>query len=242
MSRRAGQHVTAVLLAAGSGQRAGGAVPKQFLDLAGRPMLVHSLLAFEASERVTSVVVVLPEERPLAVEQAVALPKVWSVASGGPTRQASLAEGLACLPEQAAVVLVHDAARPLVSAGLVERVLEGVGGVYEGAIAAVPVDDAVKEVSAGGEILQARPRTGQWRAQTPQAFLRECLEDSLARADAEGVVCEDCSEMATRAGYRVRVVMGDPFNLKATRPRDLWLCERILAARVAAGVLERSPG
>lgn len=224
-----GGFVTAILLAGGSGKRIGG-VPKQFLDVGGRPMLVHSLLALEATARVSAVVVVLPEVSPPFVGEAIALPKVRSVAIGGSTRQASLGEGLICIPDETAVVLVQDAARPLLTPGLVDRVLDGFDGSCEGVVCAIPVDDALKSVSLADQtVLESRSRSSLWRAQTPQAFLRACLEDSLARADARGLASEDCSEMAVRAGYKVRVVRGDRGNLKVTEQEDLRLCEALLA-------------
>ena len=158
-------------------------------------------------------------------------PKVVAVTGGGRIRQESLARGLACVPSGAGVVVVHDAARPIVSPAFIDTVVAGVAEGFDGAISAVPVDDAIKEVAEGGEILAPRSREGLWRAQTPQAFARECLETSLAKALADGVVCDDCSEMATRAGYRVRVVPGDPRNIKVTRPGDLELCEGLLHGR-----------
>jgi 2-C-methyl-D-erythritol 4-phosphate cytidylyltransferase len=220
--------VTAVVLAGGSGERLG-SVPKQFIDLAGRPVLIHALLAFEATPEVAATVVVLPPERPAFIDRELSLPKVRSVTTGGPTRQASLGEGLICLPEETDVVLVHDAARPLVQPALITRVIEGVDASHEGALPAIPVEDALKEVTTEGLVVGRRARTGLWRAQTPQAFRRDCIEDALARADADGLVCEDCSEMAVRAGYRVQVVAGDPRNLKITRKEDLQVLEALLA-------------
>lgn len=224
--------VTAVVLAGGSGERLGSAVAKQFLDLAGRPMLAHALLAFERTPEVTATVVVLPPDRPAFVDhELTTLPKVWSVTDGGPTRQASLGEGLVCLPDESDIVLVHDAARPAVQPSLVARVLDGLDATYDGAVPAIPIEDALKEVTNEGLVVGRRSRAGLWRAQTPQGFRRECIEDALARADAEGILCEDCAEMAVRAGYRVRVVPGDPGNLKATRMEDLRLLEALLAGR-----------
>ncbi|MGH2721933.1 MAG: 2-C-methyl-D-erythritol 4-phosphate cytidylyltransferase [Actinomycetota bacterium] len=220
---------TAVLLAGGSGERIGGDVPKQFLDLAGRPMIAHALAAFERSADVGAVVVVLPVEPPPLAVNALWTPKVVSVTTGGVTRQASLSEGLICLPDETEIVLVHDAARPLVQPALIARVLGGIDDDHDGAVPGIPVDDALKEVTADGLVVGRRPRAGLWRAQTPQGFRREVLEDALARADAQGVVCEDCADMAVRAGYRVRVVPGDPANVKATRREDLTLLEALLA-------------
>lgn len=213
--------------------RLGSRLPKQFVEVAGHPMIKHSIKAFEASALVDAVVVVLPEERPTFVDEELRSEKIASVTSGGAARQTSLAEGLACLPEESAIVLVHDAARPMITPALIQRVIEGVGNEFVGAVCGLPVEDAVKEVSAQGEIISTRRREGLWRAQTPQAFLRGPLEDSLARADAEGIVCDDCSEMVTRAGYKVRAVMGDPLNIKVTVKRDLILCEKLLAGRSA---------
>jgi 2-C-methyl-D-erythritol 4-phosphate cytidylyltransferase len=224
--------VAAIILAAGRGDRVGGQTPKQFLDLGGHLLMQHSLLAFESCDRVDSIVLVLPRDRPRRADQAADLPKVIAVTNGGETRQASVGQGLICIPGDASVVVVHDAARPLVREPLIRKVADALTQDWDGVAAAVEVEDALKEVSSEGELLGARPRAGLWRAQTPQVFRREALEESLARADAEGASYEDCSEMVRRAGYRVRVVEGDPSNLKVTRRADLALCESILAAWV----------
>jgi 2-C-methyl-D-erythritol 4-phosphate cytidylyltransferase len=231
-----------VVLAAGRSERLAAALPKPFLMLAGRRILDYSLAAFAEAPGVGSVVVVVPEAlRPVLEAELLAMPKVLAVAAGGPSRQESLALGLAGLAalarvaDPAGVVVVHDAARPLVTPGDVEDVLGAVSEGFDGAIAAVPVDDALKEVGEGGAIVGPHSRVGLWRAQTPQAFRRDCLEASVRQALAERVVCDDCSEMATRAGYRVRVVPGSTRNVKVTRPGDIELCGALLAA---AGMAE----
>lgn len=203
---------------------------KQFVDLAGKPVIVHSLLAIEAAPEIDAIVMVLPVDRPGFIEQEIASSKVCSITNGGESRQASLSQGLVCLPEQTDIVVVHDAARPLVRPELVARVVRGIQAGHHGCISGLPMDDAVKEVSASGEIFGSRSKNGLWRAQTPQAFLRTPLEDALARADAEGIEAEDCSELLVRAGYRVSTVEGDVLNIKVTRPKDLWLCENILTS------------
>lgn len=219
----------AILLAAGDSVRLSGPVPKPFRHLAGRPVLEYSLAAFAAAAGVASIVIVVPGAQRESVAQSCSgAPRVCAVAAGGPTRQESVARGLACLPAGLDVVAVHDAARPLITPALIDAVLSAVGGGFDGAIAAVPLDDAVKEVGDAGQILRPRSRAGLWRAQTPQAFRRSCLQDSLDQALTDAVPCDDCSEMATRAGYRVRVVLGDPRNIKLTRPADLEVCERLL--------------
>jgi 2-C-methyl-D-erythritol 4-phosphate cytidylyltransferase len=233
----------AVLLAAGRSERLAGAVPKPFLMLAGRRVLDYSLAALGDAPSVGSVIVVVPEGLRDELEgQLLAMPKVVAVLAGGPSRQESLAlglAGLACLswlpglPAGDGVIAVHDAARPLVTPQIFEDVVGAVAGEFDGAIAAIPVDDALKQVSDGGGIDGPRSRAALWRAQTPQAFRRDCIEASVKQALADGVVCDDCSEMATRAGYRVRVVAGSPRNVKITRPGDIELCRALLAAEQA---------
>jgi 2-C-methyl-D-erythritol 4-phosphate cytidylyltransferase len=224
----------AVVLAAGRSERLAGSVLKPFLSLAGRRVLDYSLAALRDAPSIGSIVVVVPEALRSSLEgDLLAVPKVVAVVAGGPSRQGSLVLGLASVARVAAaagVVAVHDAARPLVTAGIVEEVVGAVAGEFDGAIAAIPLDDALKEVGDAGAILGLRSRAGLWRAQTPQAFRRDCIEASVKQAVADGIACDDCSEMATRAGYRVRVVAGSVRNMKITRPGDIELCQALLAA------------
>jgi len=225
----------AIVLAAGRSERLADAVPKPFRSLVGRRILDYSLVALQGATSVGSIVVVVPEAlRDDLAPVLLATPKVRAVVAGGSSRQESLARGLAGLPDAAGVVVVHDAARPLVTAGAVDEVVAAVSGEFDGAISAIPVDDAIKEVASGGGIVAPRSRDGLWRAQTPQAFRRHCIEASVTKALADGVVCDDCSEMATRAGFRVRVVAGSPRNVKVTRPGDLELCAALLGMQPAA--------
>ena len=222
----------AVVLAAGRSERLACSVPKPFLSLAGRRVLDYSLAALGDAPSIGSIVVVVPEAlRTVAEADLLAVPKVIGVVAGGPSRQGSLLLGLARvarLDVGAGVIAVHDAARPLVTSALVEEVVGAVSGEFDGAIAAIPLDDAVKEVGRTGAILGPHSRVGLWRAQTPQAFRRDCIEASVKQAVAEGVDCDDCSEMATRAGYRVKVVTGSVRNVKITRPGDIELCQALL--------------
>lgn len=228
-------HVVAVLLAAGAGQRFGAGTAKQFMLLAGRPMFVHSLQTLASSPDVETVVVVLPAERPQWVGEELTSPKIWSLAEGGPTRQASLEQALMDLPPYSETVLVHDAARPLLSPELLGTLLKALDASCDGVIPAIPLEDALKLVSEDGEVTSAMDRRGVWRAQTPQVFRRAALEDSVGRSSSVGHQSHDCSEMLTRAGYRVRVVRGDPFNIKVTTASDLRLAELILEGLSTTG-------
>jgi len=205
--------------------RVGAEERKQFLDLAGRPMLDHSLIAFEKAKAVDTVIVVLPADSHVKLTE---FPKVQSTTTGGPTRQASLGEGLVCLADSTEIVVVHDAARPLVSPQLIDEVVAAVAAPFDGALAAIPVDDALREADSSMQMIRAASRSSLYRAQTPQAFTRACIEESLHRAQAEGHEGEDCSELALRAGFKVKVVTGDPINMKITRRSDLALAEALL--------------
>jgi 2-C-methyl-D-erythritol 4-phosphate cytidylyltransferase / 2-C-methyl-D-erythritol 2,4-cyclodiphosphate synthase len=216
-------HVTAIIAAAGSGRRLGGSVPKQFLLLGGVPVLGRTVEAFHAAPRVTDVIVVTREE---AVAQVTALvdsgAKPTRVIPGGATRQASVACGVAALAEAAEYVLVHDAARPFVTPEVIERALDA--AIEAGAaIVALPATDTVKRVEVdrgAAHIVETIPREQIYLAQTPQAFRRDVLEAAVAlgRAGLEGT---DEAALAERGGHRVRIVEGDPANVKITTAADL---------------------
>lgn len=223
-------NVTAVVLAAGSGRRVGSDIPKQFLDLGGKPMIFRCLDVFEACPMVQAVVVALPAGDESRRPDLSGHTKVTSVVAGGQTRQASLGKALSHLPRSAGTVLVHDAARPLVDQPLILSLLAALDGC-DGAIPAIPLEDTVKRVAEDRTVESEVDREGIWRVQTPQVFRRAALEDSLAKAVESGLESTDCSQMLTRAGYTVRVVEGDPLNFKVTRAADLWLAEQILLSR-----------
>jgi 2-C-methyl-D-erythritol 4-phosphate cytidylyltransferase / 2-C-methyl-D-erythritol 2,4-cyclodiphosphate synthase len=216
-------HVTAIIAAAGSGSRLGGSVPKQFLPLGGVPVLQRAVRAFQAAPRVTDVIVVTRVE---AVEAVAALigsgGKPTRVVAGGATRQASVACGVAALAEAAGYVLVHDAARPFVTPAVIERALDA--AIEDGAaIVAMPATDTVKRVAVeagAARIVETIPRESIFLAQTPQAFRRDVLEAAVALGRA-GVEATDEAALAERAGHRVRIVEGDPANVKITTADDL---------------------
>lgn len=228
-------NLTAVVLAAGSGQRVGSDIPKQFLSLGGRPMLHRCLAAFEQAGEVDSVIVALPASENAASPELDGFPKLIAQVPGGDTRQASLAQALAHLPEATDTVMVHDAARPLLDRRLILDLLAALDEGCDGVIPAIPLEDTIKKVSDQRLVEQEVDRRGVWRVQTPQLFRRAALEDSLTRAIESGMQSTDCSQMLTAAGYRVRVIEGDPLNFKVTRAPDLWLAERVLASRPEDG-------
>jgi 2-C-methyl-D-erythritol 4-phosphate cytidylyltransferase/2-C-methyl-D-erythritol 2,4-cyclodiphosphate synthase len=210
-------HVTAIVAAGGAGTRLGAGVPKQLLEIEGRSILQRSVEAFRAHPRVTDVIVALPS----ALAES---PPEWlrgvRVVSGGETRQASVANAVDAIDARTEVVLVHDAARPFVSAAVISRAIDG-ALEHGAAIAAVDVADTVKRVERdGGVVVGTLPRDEIYLAQTPQAFRREVIRELVALG-RRGVEATDEAMLAERAGRRVVVVPGDPQNVKITTAADL---------------------
>ena len=228
--------VAVLVLAAGRGERLGGVLPKAFVPLLGRPMVLRSLALMAEVPEVSRVVpVVAPTDLERFAELDLAgVPggeKLAPPVLGGATRQDSMRAGLAALPEEISLVAVHDGARPLVTPGEVSRAIAA-AREFGAALLAHPVRDTVKRVREGS-VLETPERSECWAAQTPQVFRRELLEEALAKADAEGVVATDDAQLVERIGVRVRVVEGSPENLKITLPIDLATAEAILSARDA---------
>jgi 2-C-methyl-D-erythritol 4-phosphate cytidylyltransferase len=220
----------AIVVAAGAGVRMGAPVPKALMPLAGRPMLAWSLDALRGSARVASIVVVAPPG--LEDEVAGVAGGDATVVPGGDSRAESVREGLRAAPAGAGLVLVHDAARPLLTAALVDAVLDGVEGV-DGAIAAEPAADTLKRAGEGGLIEGTVPRQGLWAAQTPQAFRLPILVEAVEAADADGTLgaATDCASLVEARGGHVRLVRSREPNLKVTTPADATLAEALLGAR-----------
>ena len=213
--------VWAVLVAAGRGERLGGDRPKAFAGLAGRPLLAESLERLERSEWVEAIVVVATdgwEEPAILLAEELGAGKVNAAVTGGETRADSVRAGVAEVPEEAAVVLVHDAARPLLGDDVIERVVGALGDGWDGAVPALPVADTVKRVN-GDEVVETLERRELVAVQTPQAF----LADVLRRALAGGGEASDCAALVEAAGGRVRWVEGDARLLKVTTRDDLEL-------------------
>ena len=220
----AGGNVWALIAAAGTGERLGIDRPKAFASLGGRPLLAESLDRLDRCPWIDAVVVAAPpgwEEPAILLAEELAATKVVACVPGGATRAESVRAALAEVPEDALVVLVHDAARPLVGDEVVERVLAPLTEGYAGAVPALPIPDTVKRVE-GGIVVETLARDGLVRAQTPQAFLAPALRAALA-GDLSGAT--DCASLLERAGDRVAVVAGDPRLLKVTTPEDLALVE-----------------
>ena len=219
-----------MLVAGGVGTRLGIDRPKAFALLAGRPLLAESLDRLDRCPWIDAIVVAAPpgwEEPAILLSEELAVTKVVSCVTGGETRAESVRAALDDVPGEALVVLVHDAARPLVDDAVIERVLGLLAEGFDGVVPALPVPDTVKRVEQG-VVVETVSREGLVGAQTPQAFLAPALRRAFSGDLSEAT---DCASLVERAGGRVAVTEGDPKLLKVTTAGDLALVESLLAAR-----------
>ncbi len=214
--------------AAGMGSRMGGR-KKIFLELAGVPVLLRSVRPFLELPAVVSVVVALPEDD-------VADPPTWlteldsrvTLVVGGATRTESVGAAVRALPGSTEIIAVHDAARPLVTAEIVERCL-GEVTASRGVVAGWPAVDTLKETDEGSRIVSTPPRDRIWHAQTPQLFPRDLLVRAYEEAIREGIHDTDDAALVERIGGEVIMVPGCQWNIKVTRPEDIRLAELLLS-------------
>lgn len=222
--------VTAVFPAAGQGRRMNVGINKVFLDLVGKPILVHTLQRFSRSKYINHLVVVVAAEDISFIRRLLkAVPglKPYQVVAGGSERQYSIANGLAVVPKESEIVLVHDAARPLTSVETIDRVVEGAREIG-GAIAAVPEKNTVKIVAEDGIVKETPPRKTLWEVQTPQGFRKDILLEAYRKAEEDGFLGTDDSSLVERLGVPVKVVESDYRNIKVTTPEDLLIAEAFL--------------
>jgi 2-C-methyl-D-erythritol 4-phosphate cytidylyltransferase len=224
--------VWAVVAAGGSGERLGLDRPKAFAPLQDRPLLAEPLERLDASAWIDAIVVAAPagwQEPVILLAEEVGAGKVVSCVEGGNTRADSVRAAVNEIPADAAVILVHDAARPIVDDAVIERVLRPLSEGWQGVVPALPLADTVKRVR-GEEVLETVDRSDLVAVQTPQAFLADTLRTALG-GDVAGAT--DCASLVEAAGGRVCIVAGDPKLVKVTAPEDLELVERLLYAASA---------
>ncbi|MBV8168785.1 MAG: bifunctional 2-C-methyl-D-erythritol 4-phosphate cytidylyltransferase/2-C-methyl-D-erythritol 2,4-cyclodiphosphate synthase [Alphaproteobacteria bacterium] len=223
--------VIALIVAAGRGRRFGDPLPKQYQPLLGRPVLWHTARAFLGHPRIDAVRVVIGADDRALYDEAVGDLALLEPVIGGAERQDSVRLGLESLRAQApGIVLIHDAARPLVGAAVIDRAIDGLAE-HDGTLAAVPVTDTVKRAD-GTRVVDTVDRTHLWRAQTPQAFRYAAI--LAAHHKAVGQKLSDDAAVAEQAGLRVGVTLGDEINVKITTQEDLQRVEQHLLARLGA--------
>ena len=213
--------VWAVLAAAGSGERLGADRPKAFVRLGDQPLLAESLERLDASGWIDAIVVAAPpgwEEPTILLAEELGCSKVSSCVTGGETRAESVKRGLDEVPDEAAVVIVHDAARPYIDDAVIERVLAPLAEGWDGVVPALPVSDTVKRVD-GERVVETLTRAELRAVQTPQAFVANVLRDAYAHGDL--ATATDCASLVEARGGRVKIVPGDRRLAKITEAADL---------------------
>jgi 2-C-methyl-D-erythritol 4-phosphate cytidylyltransferase / 2-C-methyl-D-erythritol 2,4-cyclodiphosphate synthase len=221
----------AVIAAGGTGIRMNAGTPKQFLEVAGKPILLHTIERISSIENVIQIVIALPPEHIPAAEAILRRAPVQveiRCASGGPTRQESVRNGTMQIRQDADVIMVHDAVRPICDLEMMLRVLDA---AWEkgAAVPGLPATETIQRVSPSGRVLSTPPRQELYAIQTPQAFHAGILRLALDRAHVAGFLGTDESSVVRWAGHRVVVVPGSPDNIKITRPMDLAIAEILLS-------------
>ena len=217
-----------MVAAAGGSTRMG--QPKQHILLGNRPVLIHTLLALQSADAVDEILLIArPEDIDTFMVQAkeAGVTKLRTAVAGGNTRQQSVANGLAALPDEATLVGVHDGARPLIDPATIAAVIEA-AAQCGGAAVAVPVKDTLKRTDADGIIIDTPDRANLWRVQTPQVFDRVALCAAMEAAMAEGKDYTDDCQLMEAAGHKVKLVTGLDTNLKLTTPEDIALAKALM--------------
>jgi 2-C-methyl-D-erythritol 4-phosphate cytidylyltransferase len=224
----------AIVVAAGGGSRFGGEMPKQFQPLAGKPMVTYCLHVFEKSPLIDEVVLVTPEEYLAYASQAIVdyhqFRKIRIITAGGKTRQESVFAGLSACPKGIDLAAIHDAARPFISADLLESVMSR--AIETGAaILAVPAKESIK-IGEQGFITKTLKRDSAWIAQTPQVFRFDGIIDAHRRAEAADNDATDDSELYEQYSGQVALVRGSYNNIKITTPGDMILAEELIKGKL----------
>ncbi len=222
--------VCAIIAAAGRGERLGGPIPKQFLEIDNKPILVHTLEKFCQSELIDRIVIVVPKGWDLFVEKKIVddykLTKIGHIIIGGTSRQESIYNALKVVDNSIETVVIHDAVRPLISLALLHEVIDK-GRETGAAVLAVPVYESLKKVS-NFQIEQTLTRDSTWLVQTPQVFKRDLIMNAYQQAFFNCINAADDSELIEYLGYPIRVVEGSRMNIKITTPEDLALAKVLL--------------
>ena len=224
------QSCGAVIVAAGNASRMGG-IDKVMAELDGEPMILRTVRAFQENDVISKIVIVTREDLVAPIQELCKdFTKVCAVVVGGSNRQASVMAGLNALPKDVKLAAIHDGARPLISATVIDRTVRA-AHTYGAAAPGVPVKDTIKVV-AGGVVRETPDRSTLRAIQTPQVFDKDLLKAALVKAQQDGVeVTDDCGAVE-RMGMSVKIVEGDEKNLKVTTPLDLHIAQLILEGKL----------
>ena len=218
---------TAIIVAAGTGSRFGSEIPKQFLEIAGKPLVVHAIERFSSAPSVDAVIVVVRSEN-IPRLGGLEMAKPVRIVTGGATRAQSVANGIAAIEEDVGLVAVHDGARPFVTVDEIERVIAKASHTGAACLVA-PVTDTIKSVS-GHEISGTLDRDKLCRALTPQVFKVEVLRKAFETATLDESVTDECY-LVEKLGHPIAIVEGSARNIKITAPEDMMVAEAILRSQ-----------
>lgn len=226
------KRATAIVLAAGDSRRMGGDTAKTYLPIGGRPLVLRTLDRMFSAASVDEVVLVVAGDRITQCESMLRADPVlrdrrWILQAGGVTRQQSAKCGLERVESAAEIVIIHDGARPFVSAGLIDRCVE-VAAERDAVVVGLPVRDTIKVVSEDHWIQTTPERSSLWEIQTPQVFKRELIVAAHQRAERESAQVTDDAMVVERLGIPVYVLEGEQTNFKITVPDDVWLAEALI--------------
>ncbi|MFQ5540515.1 MAG: 2-C-methyl-D-erythritol 4-phosphate cytidylyltransferase [Candidatus Binatia bacterium] len=225
--------VNGVIVAAGEGKRTGKETPKAFLPLAGRPMILHTLSRFATCKNLCKVILVTLESEVSRCQELIRsddrLRSLECVVKpGGPRRQDSVEQGLACLDADCEVVVIHDGARPFVSSPLIDRCVD-IAFEKGAVVVGVPVRDTIKVVTEDGRVRETPPRKSLWEIQTPQVFRVELIREAYLQAAQEDLEGTDDAMLVERLGASVAVLQGEKTNIKMTFEEDFLFGEALLS-------------
>lgn len=225
--------VTAIIVAAGRSKRIKDRIPKQFMEIAGKPILCHTLQGFEDCKEIDEILPVVPEDWlaycSAEVVDKYGYKKITKVISGGEKRQDSVHKGLLAAPKDTSIVLIHDGVRPLVRVSKIAKSIE-LCKECKAVILAVPIKETIKRVE-GKSVHTTLNRERLWTAQTPQTFDYKLLLEAYEKAKLDGFRGTDDASLVERIGMEVKILEGDYDNVKITTPEDLILAEQILRER-----------
>lgn len=223
--------VTAIFPAAGQSRRMQSAFNKNFLELDGQSVLLHTLKAFERAATVDDFIIAASVDEISYIKQLIAtVKKPCRIVAGGSERQYSIANALKFLPDSTEIVLVHDAARPLISVETINNVIDA-AREFGGAIAAVPAKNTIKVIDGDKFVESTPPRATLVEVQTPQGFQRKILLNAYAQAERDGFLGTDDSSLVERLGLRVKIVLSDYRNIKITTQEDLFIAKALIGGR-----------
>jgi len=231
----ANKKAAAIVVGAGEGIRMGASARKQYMMLGDRPVLAHAILAFEKCDAIEEIFLVIPSGDDLLCRKEIIDPlklrKPITLVTGGGTRQESVFNGLRAIDGRCELVAIHDGVRPLVRIGDIAECVR-TADKYGGCILALPAIDTMKTVDVEGRVVVTMKRDMIRMAQTPQAFRYDLILQAHLTAQEENYVGTDDAELVERRGEMVKVMQGDPHNIKITTPEDLKLAEVLLIGRV----------